>query len=278
MTLRAVSIGLLALCSTAVIAEQAGGPPRLPPGMAPGYLALDAVPDSAALLPPAPAKGSGTDARDKAAAKAALAAHSTPRWTFAASDADLFSPKATGALSCAAGFEISPQTTPKLDKLLRRTIIDFGFATYRAKQKFNRDRPFETNKRPICTPDQDAMLRHAVQRFLMAGNPGFRQLVIGHRRLGHEFQPAFGNGIGGVKQILRPDGDMLDAFAIVAFQIFHDLPGLVADHGMARMTALQPPPAPQVDHRNGCAHCILHQRHRCAIFCPRGFRGLAFYG
>lgn len=159
MTLRAISIGILALCSSAVIAEQAGGPPRLPPGMAPGYLALDAVPDSAALVPPAPANKSGTAARDKAASRAALAAHGTPRWAFAASDADLFSPKATGALSCAAGFEISPQTTPKLDKLLRRTIIDFGFATYRAKQKFNRDRPFETNKRPICTPDQDAMLR-----------------------------------------------------------------------------------------------------------------------
>lgn len=159
MQIRAVSIGLLALSSTAVIAEQAGAPSRLPPGMAPGYLALEAVPDSAALLPPAPAKGSGTEARDKAAAKAALAAHNTPRWTFATSDADLFGPKATGALSCAAGFEISPQTTPKLDKLLRRTIIDFGFSTYRAKQKFNRDRPFEMNKRPICTPDQDAMLR-----------------------------------------------------------------------------------------------------------------------
>lgn len=159
MTIRAVSIALLALCSTAVVAEQAGGPPRLPPGMAPGYLAPEAVPDSAVLVPSAPAKGSGTEARDKAAAKSALAVQSTPRWAFATSDADLFSPSATGALSCAAGFEISPQATPKLDKLLRRTIIDFGFATYRAKQKFDRDRPFELNKRAICTPDQDAMLR-----------------------------------------------------------------------------------------------------------------------
>ncbi|MDP3907359.1 phosphatase PAP2 family protein [Novosphingobium sp.] len=159
MNIRNLTIAALLLGSTAVAAEQAGAPPRLPPGMVPGYLALEAVPDSAALVPPAPAKKSGTEARDKAASRVALAARSTPRWAFAASDADLFSPKATGALSCAAGFEISPQTTPKLDKLLRRTIIDFGFSTYRAKQKFNRDRPFETNKRPICTPDQDAMLR-----------------------------------------------------------------------------------------------------------------------
>lgn len=150
-------IGLAALgaASVAVLADEPAKPAfRLPPG----YIAAESLPDSARLIPPAPAARSGTQARDKAASKAALAAHGTPRWSVATSDADLFTPAATGALSCAAGFEISPQATPSLDKLLRRTMLDFGIGTGKAKKLYNRDRPFEVNKRPMCTPEAARML------------------------------------------------------------------------------------------------------------------------
>lgn len=145
-------IGLAALgaVSVAVLAEE---PAKLVFKLPPGYIAAENVPDSAVLIPPAPTPKSATAARDKAASKLALAQHGQPRWQVATADADLFSPKATGALSCAAGFEISPTATPVLDKLLRRTIVDFGFATGKAKKLYNRDRPFELNKQPICTPE-----------------------------------------------------------------------------------------------------------------------------
>lgn len=145
-------IGLAALgaLSVAVLADEPARPAfRIPPG----YIAAENLPDSAALIPPAPIAKSAAEARDKAASKAALAQHGKPRWAAATSDADLFTPKATGALSCAAGFDISPQTTPALDHLLRRAMLDFGLATGRAKKLYNRDRPFEVNRQPMCTPE-----------------------------------------------------------------------------------------------------------------------------
>ncbi len=145
-------IGLAALgaASVAVLADEPAKPVwKLPPG----YIAPENAPDSSILIPPAPAPRSATAQRDRAASKAALAELGKPRWQIATNDADLFTPKATGALSCAAGFEISPQATPSLDKLLRRTMLDFGVATGKAKKLYNRDRPFEVNKQPMCTPE-----------------------------------------------------------------------------------------------------------------------------
>jgi acid phosphatase (class A) len=127
--------------------------------LAKGYLDPKTVPDAALFLPPPPAKKSGAEARDKEAQKAALALQGGPRWKLATDDADIFTPKATGAMSCAAGFEISPEATPKLDALLRRTMTDFALSTRTAKAKYQRARPFMVNKKPNCTPDWDKTLR-----------------------------------------------------------------------------------------------------------------------
>ena len=149
------ALAVLSMASMAVLAEE---PARQMSKMPPGYIAAENLPDSSALVPPAPAANSATEKRDKAASKAALAAHGTPRWTVATNDADLFTAGATSALSCAAGFEISPQTTPALDRLLRRSMIDFGLAAGKAKRRYNRVRPFKVNKQPMCTPDQAGVL------------------------------------------------------------------------------------------------------------------------
>jgi acid phosphatase (class A) len=127
--------------------------------MAKGYLAPGNTPDATVFLSQPPAVGSSAMARDEDAAKAALALRGGPRWELAKSDADVFSPKATGVLSCTAGFEISPDATPKLDNLMRRTLSDFGLATRGIKAKYQRPRPFMVNGEPNCTPDWDAVLR-----------------------------------------------------------------------------------------------------------------------
>ncbi len=124
-----------------------------------GYLDPKAVPEAALFIPDAPAKGSKTEARDLEAQKAAIKLQGGPRWKLATDDADVFTPKATGAMSCAAGFEISPEATPKLDALLRRTMTDFALSTRTAKAKYQRARPFMVNKKPNCTPDWDKALR-----------------------------------------------------------------------------------------------------------------------
>lgn len=125
-----------------------------------GYLDSAAMPDSLDLLPPPPAPGSAALARDEAASASALALAGTPRFALAARDADLTSPKATAAFSCAAGFGIGPDSTPRLDALLRRVGADFGGATGKAKTHYARPRPFMVNAKPSCTPQDEAYLRN----------------------------------------------------------------------------------------------------------------------
>ena len=134
--------------------------PMASPMFVAGYLPRGAVPDGLKLNPPPPAAGSGALARDEEAAKAALALHGTARWELARRDADLATPGAIGLFSCAAGFAIGPQTTPKVNALLRKMAPDLGLATYPTKRFYMRARPFTVNGQPMCTPEMDGVLRH----------------------------------------------------------------------------------------------------------------------
>lgn len=150
---------LLALVALALTAPGlAADAPSAQSRLGKGYLEPSALPDSLALLPPPPAAGSAAETRDREAAAAAVAQRDTPRWQLATRDADLFSPAATGAFSCAAGVEIGPKTTPRLDALLRKTLPDLGLASYAAKTRYQRTRPFVVNGEPNCTPEASAML------------------------------------------------------------------------------------------------------------------------
>lgn len=124
-----------------------------------GYLSRGALPNSLLLNPPPPAAGSPAEARDRAGADAAVALQGSPRWALATRDADLATPGAPGAFSCAAGVAIGPQTTPKLQTLLRRVLLDLAMSTGATKRKYMRPRPFMVNGKPTCTPDAEALLR-----------------------------------------------------------------------------------------------------------------------
>lgn len=159
----------LALSGTAaaVLAQHAAGTPAGGTSAAgasrlmatPGYLPAGASPDSLLLNPPPPAAGSPADARDVAAANAALALNGTPRWTLATQDALLSQATGGETFSCAAGFKIDAVSTPKLNALLLRTASDLGRSTSATKRKYMRPRPFRVNGKPMCTPDQDGLLR-----------------------------------------------------------------------------------------------------------------------
>ncbi len=133
--------------------------PPLRPGFLPGYLPAGAAPSSLRLLPPPPAPGSAAQARDEEAAKAALVLRGTPRWQQAMEDADLSSPKAVETFACAVDVPINETDTPRLYVLLRRTMTDNGLATYPAKNKYQRARPFTINASAICTPHDETFLR-----------------------------------------------------------------------------------------------------------------------
>lgn len=150
---------LLVLTVSAGLAAIAQDTPQLPPGTPQGYLPLNPLPDSLALLPPPPEQGSAAFARDEEASKASKRERGTPRYVQAASDADLTFAHLSNVFDCAAGIKPDPKQTPALYRLLQKTMIDVGLSTYKAKNHYQRTRPFVAHKQSTCYPKDDAMLR-----------------------------------------------------------------------------------------------------------------------
>lgn len=123
------------------------------------YLPRGTAPNSLLFNPPPPAPGSAAMARDEEGARAAIAMQGTARWEQAKIDANLFTPSVTDTFSCAAGFRIGPETTPRVQALLLKSMMDFGLASYPTKNRYQRARPFMENGKATCTPDQEAVLR-----------------------------------------------------------------------------------------------------------------------
>lgn len=158
---RLLIAGLMLVMAGGATAEQVAPPSAIQAAalrIGKGYLKAESLPDSLALLPPPPAAGSAAEARDLEAANAALTSRGSSRWNLATADAELFGPQATSALSCAAGIAIGPESTPQLDRLLRQVMPDLGLATYKAKRRYQRTRPFVINGEPNCTPAMQAQL------------------------------------------------------------------------------------------------------------------------
>ena len=137
-----------------------GSPPvlkELKRGLVEGYLAPEARPDSLKLLDPPPTSGSAAFALDQEVAKASFPGQGSARWQLAARDA-LHFPATAETFACASGIRISEKDTPRLYTLLRRTLTDAGLATYKAKEHYQRLRPFLKNEQPICSPDDEVEL------------------------------------------------------------------------------------------------------------------------
>jgi acid phosphatase (class A) len=136
--------------------------PEIAPGTLAGYLDKKSLPNSLALLPPPPAKGSTALTLDEEVSRKALRLRGTPRWRMATTDAELRFPQAASTFACALGAPISEKETPHLYMLLRRTLADAGLSTYAAKDHYQRTRPFLVNKQPTCTPADE---KHAAKDF-----------------------------------------------------------------------------------------------------------------
>jgi acid phosphatase (class A) len=152
-----MAIGLVA--AGAAFAGDPADVPEVRPGVLKGYLALEALPDSVALLPPPPPVGSAAALLDQTVAAANLGLRDTARWRLAAMDSDLSFPEAAGTFSCALGVAVTEQDTPRLIQMLRRVMADAGGATFAAKDKYQHARPFMIDGQPICTPDREKSLR-----------------------------------------------------------------------------------------------------------------------
>jgi len=128
-------------------------------GLLEGYLPPDSVPDSLRLLPPPPGQGSLAYDLDVANAESTFPLQGSARWEVAAIDANLHFPEAAAIYSCTLGIPITKEGTPRLYTLLQRTLSDAGLATYKAKNNYQRSRPFMVNGKPICSPNEEKMLR-----------------------------------------------------------------------------------------------------------------------
>ncbi len=132
---------------------------EISPGILEGYLSKDEIPNSLQLVPPPPEEGSAALMLDQEMAGKYVALEDESRKEQASKDAVLSFPEATEAFNIVLDVEISEENTPHLYMILRRTLADAGLSTYAAKNHYQRQRPFMVNNTPICTPDEEAMLR-----------------------------------------------------------------------------------------------------------------------
>ncbi len=153
---------LLAACaSPGVVAPTSPADvPEVRPGSGylQGYLAEKDRPDSLMLVAAPPAPGSAAFAADVAMHERMKALRSGPRGALATSDAELRFPAAAGTFACTLGVPISQELAPNLTMLLRRSLVDAGGATYGAKNKYQRTRPFVHFKEGTCTPKSEPAL------------------------------------------------------------------------------------------------------------------------
>lgn len=137
---------------------RSAAPIEIRDGRVVGYLPAESLPDSMSLLPPPPAPDSAAFVHDEEASLAARTLQGTARWSLAARDADLQSPAAPGAFSCALGIPITATGTPHLFRLMWRCVADAASAIRSVKEHYRRIRPFVVNGAPICTPEAKAHL------------------------------------------------------------------------------------------------------------------------
>jgi len=132
--------------------------PELGLGALQGYLDPKALPDSLALIPPPPVRGSAAFAHDEEVARATFGLRDTPRFALAVSDFDLKLPRLTDDFACALNAEITEENAPYLTTLLRRSFSDLALSTYAAKNYYHRERPFQQDQGPIGVPEYRAQL------------------------------------------------------------------------------------------------------------------------
>jgi acid phosphatase (class A) len=128
-------------------------------GILEGYLSKDEIPNSLKLVPPPPEEGSAAFQLDQELAAKYVALEDEARKEQATQDAVLAFPEAVDAFNTVLDVQISEETTPHLYMILRRTLADAGLSTYGAKNHYQRMRPFMINNAPICTPDDETLLR-----------------------------------------------------------------------------------------------------------------------
>ncbi|OQX50054.1 MAG: phosphatase, partial [Epsilonproteobacteria bacterium 4484_20] len=214
-----------------------------------GYIKKEALPNSVTIVPEAPLPGSPRQKLDDAIAKEAVKLNRTARFELAARDATMHFPEAPNSFACAMGKMVSKEKTPRLYRLLKRSGVDAGYATRKAKHAYNRMRPFTLNNAPICTPQWEKELRHNGSYPSGHTSLGWAWALILSELLPEKADAVLARGVAyGESRIICNVHWYSDVVAgrmmgASAFALMHDNPEFIADMKAAK-AELAAAPAP----------------------------------
>ena len=126
-----------------------------------GYLHGAEAPDTARILPPAPATDSPRGVADRAIFMATRALKDSPRWALAQNDVEEAAPAMLKDFSCAAGANLTEAGAPHLATLLHRMRADVIAAVTKPKVLYRRQRPYLIDEGDICVPKTDTLAASA---------------------------------------------------------------------------------------------------------------------
>lgn len=128
-----------------------GAPPR---GGGAGYIPVGTL-EMMAVLPPAPRKGDATDEADRRIFRETRALQGTPRWEMASGDAQLGSAQMLQHFACSLDIDLAPQQAPRMVQMLQKATRDAAQAMARAKDFYQRQRPYNIDEGPTCRPREE---------------------------------------------------------------------------------------------------------------------------
>ncbi len=124
-----------------------------------GFLTPESMPDALAIIPPAPKQGDLRNDADWAIFRATRSLEGSERWVLAQNDDSYRPTSLLKDFSCAVGTELTAENAPSLAALLGRATIDAGAAAQRAKEVYQRTRPYLHNAGAICIERSDGLGR-----------------------------------------------------------------------------------------------------------------------
>lgn len=142
--------------AAATLVPPAASAPAAPARIA-GFLGAEMTPDALATIPPAPKAGDPRNDLDWAIFKSTRKLEGSDRWALAQND-DNYRPAALlKDYSCAVGVDLTAENAPTLARIIARTTADAGAAAQRAKDVYQRTRPYMHNAGNICIERSDSL-------------------------------------------------------------------------------------------------------------------------
>ena len=131
--------------------------PAAAPVRVTGFLSAETRPDALATIPSAPKAGELRNDLDWAIFKATRALEGSERWTLAQNDDDYRPAALLKDFNCAVGAQLTPENSPTLVRILAKATADAGAAAQRAKEVYQRTRPYLSNPGNICIERSDSL-------------------------------------------------------------------------------------------------------------------------